>query len=59
MPTRSYLSQVELAVTFGLGKNSHVDHLSIDWPNGTHQDVAMEAVDREMVITQSTKKNFP
>ena len=34
MPTRSYLSQVELPLTFGLGGASQVDHLEVRWPGG-------------------------
>ena len=30
----SYLSQSELALTFGLGKRDRIDRLVIDWPNG-------------------------
>jgi enediyne biosynthesis protein E4 len=30
----SYLSQSELPLTFGLGKNDHLDRISIQWPNG-------------------------
>ncbi|MEE2908231.1 MAG: CRTAC1 family protein [Planctomycetota bacterium] len=35
MPTRSYLSQVELPVTFGLGELKAVDSLSVTWPDGS------------------------
>jgi enediyne biosynthesis protein E4 len=34
IPTRSYLSQTELPVTFGLGKESEVASVSIRWPSG-------------------------
>ncbi len=34
-PTRSYLSQVELPVTFGLGSNEEIVELSVHWPDGT------------------------
>jgi hypothetical protein len=37
MPTRSYLSQVELPVTFGLGTATHADQVRIRWPSGTTQ----------------------
>ncbi len=30
----SYLSQSELPLTFGLGKNDHLDRITIQWPNG-------------------------
>ena len=42
MPTRSYLSQSELPVTFGLGKSSRVDALEIHWPGNRVQKVPTE-----------------
>jgi hypothetical protein len=52
MPTRSYLSQVALPVTFGLGETDQVNTLRITWPGGTTQDVTVDAVDRVLVIEQ-------
>lgn len=37
MPTRGYLSQSELPVTFGLGRASRIDELEILWPSGHAQ----------------------
>jgi hypothetical protein len=34
----SYLSQSELPLTFGLGKNDHVDRIVIQWPNGRAEE---------------------
>ncbi len=34
-PTRSYLSQCELPLTFGLGSETKVDSVKIVWPEGT------------------------
>ena len=53
MPTRSYLSQSELPVTFGLGNGSVTDELHITWPGGEQQTVAVPAVDVMMTIKQS------
>lgn len=39
MPTRSYLSQVELPVTFGLGTRTKVDRVTIVWPDGSRQQL--------------------
>ena len=50
MPTRSYLSQVELPVTFGLGNVDAVDRLTVVWPGGQRQDVAVDGVDRTIVV---------
>jgi enediyne biosynthesis protein E4 len=33
-PAKSYLSSVELAVTFGLGERDHADEVVITWPSG-------------------------
>jgi len=54
MPTRSYLSQVELPVTFGLGRHESVDALNILWPDGQRQSVSVEEVDTLLTIRQST-----
>lgn len=53
MPTRSYLSQVERAVTFGLGEADRVESLRVTWPDGSVQEVAPEGVDRRIVIRQA------
>jgi hypothetical protein len=53
MPTRSYLSQSELPVTFGLGTRNALDELHITWPDGQRQTVPVPAVDIMMTVTQS------
>jgi len=50
MPTRSYLSQSELPLTFGLGQIEEVEELTIIWPDGTVQAVSEIAVDTQMTI---------
>jgi enediyne biosynthesis protein E4 len=55
-PTRSYLSQVELPVTFGLGQNAEVDSLLIEWPDGSTQKVLKPAANQLLVIEQNTTK---
>jgi hypothetical protein len=52
MPTRSYLSQSELPLTFGLGKADKVDELEILWPGDQKQSVSAVQVDRLVVIEQ-------
>ena len=37
MPTKSYLSQSELPLTFGLGTDGTVDEVLITWPGGREQ----------------------
>jgi len=50
MPTRSYLSQSELPLTFGLGPIGEVEKLTIVWPDGTVQPVSEIVVDTQMTI---------
>ncbi len=52
--TRSYLSQSEPTVTFGLGAARAVDRLEVVWPDGTRQRVpsAGRAVDRLWVVAR-------
>ncbi len=51
---RSFLSQIERPVTFGLGNTNKVDSLVITWPGGQKQTVEINQVDRQISITQSS-----
>ena len=46
MPTRSYLSQVEQPLTFGLGQADQIDTVRIIWPDGSMQELKDVAVDQ-------------
>lgn len=49
--TRSYLSQSELPVTFGLGAEGEVEGLAVVWPDGEHQEFAVPIEpDQELVV---------
>jgi hypothetical protein len=49
--TRSYLSQSELPLTFGLGKRTAIDTIEVVWPDGERQSIDAPAeLDRELVI---------
>jgi len=50
MPTRSYLSQCELPVTFGLGAATAIDSLTVIWPDGTRTSHQVEGVNRLVEI---------
>jgi hypothetical protein len=52
MPSRGYLSQMELPVTFGLGPIDRVDRLIVTWPDGEQQVVDAPAVDQLHLITR-------
>ena len=53
MAARSYLSQVELPVTFGLGASKTVERVTIRWPDGSSQDVPDATVDQLLTIEQA------
>jgi hypothetical protein len=46
MPFRSYLSQVELPLTFGLGSAIKAEKVVVHWPDGTTQELNELAGDR-------------
>jgi enediyne biosynthesis protein E4 len=50
MPTRSYLSQVEPTLTFGLGGATRVDALEVMWPDGAKQSVSVPGVDQTLTV---------
>jgi enediyne biosynthesis protein E4 len=52
MPTRSYASQVELPLTFGLRGADRIDRLTVSWPDGSTQRIAPPAVDQQIEIEQ-------
>ncbi|MBT8088946.1 MAG: CRTAC1 family protein [Gammaproteobacteria bacterium] len=51
-PSRSYLSQVEPVVTFGLGNADSVDSVAVLWPDGSRQVLDAVSVDSQIAITQ-------
>ncbi|MCY3811487.1 MAG: CRTAC1 family protein [Gammaproteobacteria bacterium] len=50
MPTRSYLSQVELPVTFGLGNATVVQRVDVTWPDGVRDSWTGLAINRSHVL---------
>ena len=59
MPTRSYISQVELPVTIGLGESDQVRRVIIRWPDGSRQEVPDVQVDQAYEIEQSNEPVAP
>nr|VFJ58525.1 MAG: Repeat domain-containing protein [Candidatus Kentron sp. FW] len=45
IPTRSYLSQMELPLTFGLGKAEGIERVRVLWPDGVSQEIEGLALD--------------
>jgi len=54
MPTRSYLSQVELPVTLGLGASTKADKVRIRWPSGLTQTLENVPGDQTLRLTEPT-----
>ncbi len=52
MPSRSYLAQVELPVSFGLGDLESVEEVRVYWPDGEIQILTDVAVDQELVVSR-------
>ncbi len=50
--TRSYLSQVEPVLTFGLGKTDSVERVDVLWPDGSRQSLDQVSIDTQIEITQ-------
>ena len=53
MPTRSYLSQVELPVSFGLGSAEKIDEVRIRWPDGSTQALKDVSIDTLHKVKQT------
>ena len=51
-PAKSYLSSVELPLTFGLGHHDHADELTITWPSGKTTTLKNLKVDRSYRIDE-------
>ena len=53
MPTKSYLSQCEKRVTFGLGKEAEGSRSYIvNWPGGDREEFSSDLIDQEIRFTQ-------
>jgi len=48
----SYCSQSDLALTFGLGKDTSVASVDVDWPNAPHQHFGSMAANQRVVIDE-------
>ena len=52
MPTRSYLSQSELPLTIGLGKQTRADAVEIEWPGGHVQSIPSPALKTVTIVRE-------
>ena len=55
MPTRSYLSQSESPVTFGLGKNDTIKRVTVTWPGGKSKVIDSPKVDQLLRVNHETE----
>ena len=53
MPSKSYLSQTEMVLTFGLGKGTETVQLEVLWPNGQKQVINSPELNQQIVVEQS------
>jgi len=53
VPARSFMAQVEMPLTFGLGTADRVESLIIHWPGGTRQEVKVKEVDVVLTVEQT------
>ena len=52
MPTRSYLSQSETLLTFGLGTSTTIEKAEITWPGEAPKPISLNQIDKLIEITQ-------
>lgn len=52
MPTRGYLSQSELPLTFGLGSATAIQEAQVTWPDGTKEKLPALKIDTVNTVTQ-------
>jgi hypothetical protein len=53
-PTRSYLSQVERTLTFGLGKADRIERVRVLWSDGNVEEIAAPKVDAELRVRKAS-----
>ena len=57
MPTKSYLSQCEKTLTFGLGESSSVDEVRLRWPSGRVETFSVGEVDTTVQLIEGEGLN--
>lgn len=56
MPARSYLSQVEMPLTFGLGEANRVEEVTVRWPDGKIETWTDLALDRMHLLQKGSSR---
>ena len=57
MPTRSYLSQCDKVITFGLGDATTVDEVTVKWPGGKSEVFSVEGIDRTIRLVEGASRS--
>lgn len=57
--SRGYASGSELVAHFGLGPDTTIDRLIIEWPSGIRQEFTSLAADRAYLITEAPNASVP
>jgi hypothetical protein len=52
----SYASQSELLLTFGLGRDSRVASVAVEWPSGRTQNLSDVSANRVVVIEEGESR---
>ena len=52
MPTRGFQSAVDHVLLFGLGTNTEIDRVEVQWPDGRFQQLPSQQVNQTLVIHQ-------
>lgn len=52
-PTRSYLSQTQIPVSFGLGKLDQIDFIEVIWPDGLKQEIKDVQIDQVLTVEKN------
>jgi enediyne biosynthesis protein E4 len=50
----SYLSQSELPLTLGLGRNTRAERVTLEWPSGAKDEIGVLEAGRAYVVTEGT-----
>ncbi len=59
VPSRGFMGQMELPITFGLGAAERVESLVIHWPAGGRQELPVDRVDTLLTLRQPGQGKTP
>jgi hypothetical protein len=59
MPSRSYLSQVSMSLSFGLGPATSIDQITVVWPGGRIERWHDISVNQQLQLTEGSGSPIP